>query len=54
MSAKDKPQIVKFREAARELECDESAENFDAALKGMAKHAPASSKPPSNKKDSQE
>jgi hypothetical protein len=40
--------------SARELECDESADNFDAALKAVAKHAPAKDKRPSKKKDSQD
>ena len=33
----DKPQIDRFREAARELGCDESEERFDAALVKVAK-----------------
>lgn len=33
---KPKPQVEKFREAARELEADESEENFDRALKRIA------------------
>ena len=32
-----KPQIDKFREAARELGCDESEERFDETLKRIAK-----------------
>jgi hypothetical protein len=37
-----KPQIHKFREKARELETDESADKFDAALRRLAggKHDP--------------
>jgi hypothetical protein len=35
-NSKRKPQIDKFREAARELETDESEENFDRALKRIA------------------
>jgi hypothetical protein len=35
-----KPQIDKFRDAARELETDESEENFDSALKRVAKAPP--------------
>lgn len=34
------PTKKKFRKAARELECDESVEGFDAALKVVAKPAP--------------
>ena len=49
-----KTQVEKFREVARQLECDESADNFDAALKAVAKHAPAKEKRPSKKKDSQD
>jgi hypothetical protein len=32
-----KIQVEKFREVARELECDESAENFDAKLKVVSR-----------------
>jgi hypothetical protein len=39
-----KPQIDKFREAARELETDDREEVFDAALKKVAK-APAKGNP---------
>jgi len=49
----EKTQAEKLREVARELECDESADNFDAGLKAVAKDAPAKDKPPSKKKDSQ-
>ena len=35
-----KRQIEKFREAARELGCDESEERFDATLERMAKAPP--------------
>jgi hypothetical protein len=41
--------LKKFRKAARELECDESELNFDAALKAVVKHAPAKDKRPSKK-----
>lgn len=37
---KEQPQIDKFREAARELECDESESRFDAALERIAKAPP--------------
>jgi hypothetical protein len=33
-------QIKVFREAARELEADESEDVFDSALKKIAKHKP--------------
>ena len=33
----DKPQIEKFREAARKLECDESEEAFERKLRKLAK-----------------
>jgi hypothetical protein len=33
-------QVDKFEEAARALECDESEERFDAALKKVAAHKP--------------
>ncbi|WP_269584806.1 hypothetical protein [Roseibium sp. Sym1] len=35
-----KAQIDKFKEAAKELECDESEEAFDANLKRIAKSPP--------------
>jgi len=54
MSGKSTDQVKKFREVARELECDESAENFDAKLKTVAKHAPAKAGRSSEKKDSQD
>jgi hypothetical protein len=53
MVTKPKSQIEKFREVARELECDEFVENFDVALKAVAKQAPAD-KRPSKKKGSQD
>jgi hypothetical protein len=34
----DKSQSERFKQAARELGCDESEERFDAALKVIAKH----------------
>jgi hypothetical protein len=40
-----KPQIDKFREAARELETDDSEENFDRILKRVAKAPPPKEKP---------
>lgn len=35
--ALEKSQLDKFRQAAREAECDTSEEKFDEALKKMAK-----------------
>ena len=42
----NKPQIDRFKELARELECDEDESAFDAALKRIteAKPTPASQK----------
>ena len=37
-STKQNSQIDGFKEAARALECDESEERFDAALKKIAAH----------------
>jgi hypothetical protein len=54
MSGKSTDQVKKFREVARELECDESIENFDAKLKAVAKHAPTKAGRPSEKKDSRD
>jgi hypothetical protein len=54
MTKRPKSQIEKFREAARDVGCDDSEEHFDAALKAVAKHAPAKDKRPSKKKDSQD
>jgi hypothetical protein len=36
----EKPQIERFREMARELECDESEEAFDALLRKIAAAGP--------------
>lgn len=38
-------QADKFTSAARQLACDESEEHFDAALKKVAAHKPASDPP---------
>jgi hypothetical protein len=43
----EKNQQRSFVEAARSLECDESEERFDAALKKVAAHKPP---PPSSEK----
>ncbi|WP_246501768.1 DNA-binding protein [Mesorhizobium caraganae] len=42
---KSVPQIEKFREAARELETDESEAAFDRALKKVVKAPPPKDKP---------
>ena len=41
----DKPQADKFRDMARELECDEDEEAFDERLRKLAKAPPAPKKP---------
>jgi hypothetical protein len=43
----EKPQIEKFRDLARELECDDDEDAFDARLKRIAKalKTPAEKKP---------
>ena len=41
----EKSQVEKFREAARELETDDSEEAFDAKLKKIAKAPPPQDKP---------
>jgi hypothetical protein len=47
---KDKAQIDKFREAARELETDDSEERFDATLKRIARPSPAKDEEPGDRK----
>ena len=42
----DKSQLDKFREAARDLQTDESEENFDRVLKKVAKSLPAKGEKP--------
>lgn len=37
MSDKPKPQVEKFRDLARELECDEDEARFEEAVKKVAK-----------------
>ncbi|WP_293906591.1 hypothetical protein [Phenylobacterium sp.] len=37
MSDEPKPQLDKFRDLARELECDEDEDAFDERLKKLAK-----------------
>lgn len=36
----DKAQIEKFKQAARELDCDDSNEQFETSLKKLVKTAP--------------
>jgi hypothetical protein len=53
-SKSSKSQIQKFREAARDLGCDESDERFEEALRAVAKHKPQDNpKPSSNNEDKQ-
>lgn len=44
----EKPQVEKFKEAARELETDQSEEAFDRALKKVAKSPPPKPAKPDN------
>jgi hypothetical protein len=45
-------QVSRFKEAARELGCDDSEEAFDEALRKVARHRPkdGNGKPPTPKK----
>jgi hypothetical protein len=45
MTGLPKDQVRKFREAARELGCDESDERFDDALRKIAKQKPGEAAP---------
>lgn len=47
---KEKTQVDKFREAAKELDCDESEEAFDANLKRIAKSPPPKGERPKKHK----
>ena len=49
MSKNNKTQADKFRDLARELECDESEERFDRALKRVAESPPPERDDKSNK-----
>lgn len=51
MSKKEKKQIDKFRELAREIETVDSEEPLNAAIKKVAKSSPRKEQPPS-KRDS--
>ena len=41
MSLSENPQLDKFKQAARDLECDEDEARWDATLKKVAKQKPA-------------
>mgnify|MGYP001104099967 CR=1 FL=1 len=41
----DKPQLDKFKQAARELEADDDPERFKDRLKKLVKHKPVPEKP---------
>jgi hypothetical protein len=40
MTDQKQSQLAKFKEAARELECDDDEERFDERLKKLVKHKP--------------
>jgi hypothetical protein len=40
MTEDDRPQLAKFRDAARTLECDDDDERFKARVKKLVKHKP--------------
>ena len=41
----DKPQLDKFNEAARQLECDDDDARFDERVRKLVKHKPVPEKP---------
>ena len=43
--AEQKPQIDKFKEAARALECEDDDQRFKDKLKKLVKHKPVAEKP---------
>lgn len=45
MTPAPQSQIDKFKDAARDLECDEDEARWDATLKKVAKQKPAPDKP---------
>lgn len=45
MSAEDKTQIDKFKDAARALECDDDDQRFKDRIKKLVKHKPVPEKP---------
>lgn len=46
---KEKPQIERFREKARELECEDSDEAFEAVVRKIAKTPSKKAKPKKKK-----
>lgn len=46
MGTDNKSQLDKFKEAARELECDDDVKRFDERVKKLVKHKPAPEKDP--------
>ncbi|WP_158629386.1 hypothetical protein [Roseitalea porphyridii] len=50
MTAEKKTQIQRFKEAARDLECDPSEAAFDAALKNVSQAPPTKDDAPQPKK----
>lgn len=45
MAGKDKTQLDKFKEAARDLEADDDEARFDERLRKIVKHKPVPGKP---------
>jgi hypothetical protein len=45
----ERDQAAAFRKAARELGCDDSEEQFQGALRKIARHKPKDEKPPERK-----
>lgn len=45
MTDQKQSQLDKFKEAARDLECDDDDQRFNAKLKKLVKHRPAPEKP---------
>jgi hypothetical protein len=41
MTDREEPQAGKFKEAARELECDDDEQRFKGRLEKLVKHEPA-------------
>jgi hypothetical protein len=48
MTDKDKSQLTKFKQAARELETDDDEKHFDEKLGAIAKQTPKPKKKPSD------
>jgi len=49
MQKEPDPQLKKFREAARELECDDDPDRFRERLGKLVKHKPVADGPPEEK-----